>query len=199
MFPKEFIIEDGHIYYRKKPLYKQPLFWTSLAGFTVAFILGLLLFLTVLGLAGSSYASSYMQESYDDLVSDPFMEKEIGQEVELSSGLRLTVQSMELDSKIELDDSDYHQAMVITVEVKNPTEERLYFDEQDSLLFGTQDSDEIESVYILDNRTYDGAFKKKINPGETVEYTLIYGVDGASSYHLMYEGNVWDFQREEKL
>lgn len=201
MFPKEFIIEDGHVYYRKKPLYKQPLFWTTIAGATVAFIFGILLFLIILGVASSSYSSSYGQESYDDIGSELVTEQEVGQEVELQNGLKFTVQSLELDAGVDLEDFYYDQALIVSIQVKNPTKQSIYFDERDSLLFGTKssNSDELEAVYTLDNRTYDVALKKKINPGETVKYTLIYGVDPVPNYRLMYEGNVWNFQQEESL
>ena len=38
MFPKEFVIEDGIDYYRKKPLHKQPLFWTTIAGAVISLV-----------------------------------------------------------------------------------------------------------------------------------------------------------------
>ncbi|MBF0788244.1 hypothetical protein IR123_10190 [Streptococcus sp. 19428wC2_LYSM12] len=200
MFPKEFIIEDGHVYYRKKPLYKQPLFWTTIAGAAVAFILDVL-FLTFLGIASSPYSYSDTYETYENTESGLLLEKEVGQEVKLQNGLELIVQSMEMDTRIDLDDSYYDQALVVKVQVENPTTKALYFDERSSFLFGSQDSDsdEVESVYTLDNRTYDVPLKKKIDPEEKGEYTFIYGVDKASNYRLMYEGNVWNFQREESL
>lgn len=201
MFPKEFIVEDGHVYYRKKPLYKQPLFWTTIAGGVVSLILGLLLFLTILGIASSSDSSSYVDESYDNRTSDFFSEKEIDQEVSLENGLKLTVQSMELDTKIDLDDSYYDQALVVKVQVENPTKEPLYFNEQKGIVGGTQDSasDEFDSVYILDNRTYDVPLKKKLNSEEKASLTLIYGVDEEVHYRFMYEGNVWELVQGEKL
>lgn len=201
MFPKEFIIEDGHVYYRKKPLHKQPLFWTTIAGAVVSFILGMLLFLTVLGLASSSDSSSYVDSAYDDTLSDWFIEKEIGQEVSLENGLKLTVQSMDLDAKADLDTSYFDIALVVKVQVKNPTKQVLYFDEHNSLLFGTQDGDseEVDIAYPLDNLTYDANLQKKIAPEETVSYTLFYGVDASPNYRLIYEGNMWNFQQAERL
>ncbi|MDW8576040.1 hypothetical protein Q7V23_09100 [Streptococcus suis] len=32
MQTKDFVVENGQMYYKKKPLYKQPLFWTTIAG-----------------------------------------------------------------------------------------------------------------------------------------------------------------------
>lgn len=201
MFPKECIIEDGQVYYRKKALYKQPLFWTTIAGAIVALILGILLFLTVLGIASSSYSDSDIYETYENTRSELFTEKEVGEEVELQMGLMLTVQSMEVDTKIELDDPYYDQALVVKVQVENPTKKALYFDERDSFLLGTQDrySEEFETIYSLDNRTYDSAWIKKVNPGEKVEYTLIYGVDNIPNYRFIYEENAWNLLQEQRL
>ncbi|MGT2951351.1 hypothetical protein BU202_08535 [Streptococcus cuniculi] len=201
MFPKEFIVEDGHVYYRKKPLYKQPLFWTTIAGGVVSLILGVLLFLTILGIASSSDFSSYVDESYDNRTSDVFSEKEIDQEVSLENGLKLTVQSIDLDEKAELVNSYYDTALVVKIQVKNPTKRVLYFDERSSIVLGTQDSDseEIDSVYPLDDLTYDANLKKKVAPEEAVTYTLFYGVDDSPNYRLIYEENMWNFQQAEKL
>ncbi|MBF0779224.1 hypothetical protein [Streptococcus cuniculi] len=201
MFPKEFIVEDGHVYYRKKPLHKQPLFWTTIAGGVVSLILGVLLFVTILVIASSSDSSSYVDSTYDDTVSDLLFEKEIGQEVSLENGLKLTVQSMDLDENADLATSYYDTALVVNVQVNNPTKRVLYFDERSSIVFGTQysDSEEIDSVYPLDNLTYDANLKKKVAPEETVTYTLFYGVDDSPNYRLIYEENMWNFQQAEKL
>ena len=41
MFEKEFVIEEGVVYHRQKPLHKQALFWTTIAGAVISVFLGI--------------------------------------------------------------------------------------------------------------------------------------------------------------
>ena len=41
MFEKDFVIEEGVVYHRQKPLHKQALFWTTIAGAVISVFLHL--------------------------------------------------------------------------------------------------------------------------------------------------------------
>ena len=71
MFEKDFVIEEGVVYHRQKPLHKQALFWTTIAGAVISVFLGILV-LVLLFLIGASEISDSDNnndgyEYYDDL------------------------------------------------------------------------------------------------------------------------------------
>lgn len=194
MFPKDFIIENGIVYYRKKPLHKQPLFWTTVAGGVLSLVLGIVSVCLVFALGASqvfeefgSYDSYYdSSDSYGEDYSS-YTEYEVGDTVSFDD-VDVTVVSMEQDEKIELvDDYTASKALVVTVELENTSDTDYYFDEYAFSLI-----DPIyESSYYLDYRTYDVNIPEKIAAGETIEVELVYGVDNETSFSLVYEDATW--------
>jgi len=135
MFPKEFVIEDGVVYYRKKPLHKQPLFWTTIAGGVISLVLGILVLILLFFIGASEinhsdYAGN-SNEYYEDLST--YTDYEIGETVEFGDGLKVTVQSMKEDSAVELVDTYYSKALVVDLVVENTLDEEFYFDEYNQL------------------------------------------------------------------
>ncbi|MTB63791.1 hypothetical protein GGG87_02030 [Streptococcus sp. zg-86] len=193
MFPKEFIIENGYVYYRKKPLYKQLLFWTTIAGAIMTVLMSVLFTLSLAGWTDLD------EESYLD--DQAVTEHALGQPVELNNGLVMTVDSLDLDSEVALVDDSYPQTVVVKVTVENPTKNPEYFEEKLALVegVGSDDQDSWIGVYLLDNRTYDTPLKKKIAPGEKEIFTLIYGVAPHTQYRLRYDEDVWMTLQGESL
>ncbi|HEL1639485.1 TPA: DUF4352 domain-containing protein [Streptococcus suis] len=194
MFPKDFIVEDGIVYYRKKPLYKQPLFWTTVVGAVMTFILGATCFflLIALGVSESDSAlSNYdtydsYSDSYDS--SDSYTDYEFGETATgYFSEMEVTVLSIEKDKSIELVDDYYSTAIVVTLEVENTTDEDYYFDEYSFSLVDTA----YEDYYHVDNRTFDSAIPQKIKAGEKVKFKLIYGADDVDTVSFRYEDAEW--------
>lgn len=192
MFPKEFIIENGIVYYRKKPLHKQPLFWTTIAGGVLSLVLGIFTILLSLALGASQvfegiesydsdYGSYYGSEDYSS-----YTEYEVGETVSFDD-VDISVLSMERDTSIELVDDSYRQALVVTVELENTSDKDYYFDENDFSLVNRLS----DGFYLLDYRTYDVNIPEKIEAGETVEVELIYGVNQEDSFSLTFEDVAW--------
>ena len=119
MFPKEFVIEDGIVYYRKKPLHKQPLFWTTIAGAVISLVLGTLVLVLLFFIGASEISQSdyngNINEYYEDLST--YTDYEIGETVEFDDGLKVTVQSMKEDPAVELIETYYANALVVDLVV----------------------------------------------------------------------------------
>lgn len=195
MFPKEFIIEDNTVYYRKKPLHQQPLFWTTVVGAVLTFILAITTIVFFLAYLGSDqgmdtslpYDSYY--DSYEGYGSyDSYTEYEVGDTVTFDPDIDVTVLSMDRDSSIELIDSYYSTAFVVELEITNHSTEDYYFDEY---AFSLMDP-VYESYFYLDYRTYDVNIPEKIEPGETIEVELIYGIDSETNLSLLFEDVAWN-------
>ena len=182
---KDNVIEDGQMYYRKKPLYRQPLFWTTIVGLVLTFVLGFTCVVLTLGLnvsqsRGTTYPD-YLEET------STYKEYQIGDKVNFSDGLDVTVISMGKDDSVSLVDDYYSSAYVVEVEVENATDERVYFDEY---YFNLIDQT-TQIPYTLDLSTYDVNLVEKLEPGEKINVKLIYGVDDVSSFGLVYEEAMW--------
>ncbi|WP_243899993.1 hypothetical protein, partial [Streptococcus suis] len=127
MQTKDFVVENGQMYYKKKPLYKQPLFWTTIAGAVLSFILGVTCFIFMIGLSAANFdnwdtgSDGYIDETVE------YTEYQVGDSVDFSDGLHVTVTSMGKDDSVELVDSYYSTAYVVEMEVENSTAEELYF------------------------------------------------------------------------
>ena len=164
MFPKEFVIEDGIVYYRKKPLHKQPLFWTTIVGAVISLVLGTLVLVLLFFIGASEISQSdyngNINEYYEDLST--YTDYEIGETVEFDDGLKVTVQSMKEDPAVELIETYYANALVVDLVVENIQEEEFYFDEYS---FSLYDGDS-EDYLSLDYRTYDVDIPEKLAPGE---------------------------------
>ncbi|MFZ1251398.1 MAG: DUF4352 domain-containing protein [Streptococcus suis] len=182
---KDFVIEDGQMYYRKKPLYRQPLFWTTIVGLVLTFVLGFTCVVLTLGLNVSQSRGTTYPDYLDETLT--YKEYQIGDKVNSSDGLDVTVTSMEKDDSISLVDDYYSSAYVVVMEVENATDERVYFDEY---YFNLIDPT-TQIPYTLDLSTYDVNLVEKLEPGERINVKLIYGVDDESSFGLVYEEAMW--------
>lgn len=202
MLPKEYILEDGQIYYRKKPLYKQALFWTTVVGGALTMILGfvsLFLFIALMGtqtyeeIAGNDYSNFGSYDSSTDLSN--YSEYELGQVVPIENKVNFTVQSIKVDKTLSLIDQTYAQALVVKLVVDNQSDEAFYFDEY---YFSAIDRAGINHYY-LDLKTYDVNLVEKLEPGSKEEVTLIFAVDQEEGYALTYNDFVWYSSVENRL
>lgn len=182
---KDFVIEDGQMYYRKKPLYRQPLFWTTIVGLVLTFVLGFTCVVLTLGLNVSQSRGTTYPDYLDETLT--YKEYQIGDKVNFSDGLDVTVISMGKDDSVSLVGDYYSSAYVVEMEVENATDERVYFDEY---YFNLIDPT-TQIPYTLDLSTYDVNLVEKLEPGEKINVKLIYGVDDESSFGLVYEEAMW--------
>ena len=197
MFPKEFVIEDGVVYYRKKPLHKQPLFWTTIAGGVISLVLGILVLILLFFIGASEinhsdYAGN-SNEYYEDLST--YTDYEIGETVEFDDGLKVTVQSMKEDSAVELVDTYYSNALVVDLVLENTLEEDYYIDEY---AFSLRDGYS-EAYLDLDYRTYDVNIPEKLAPGEKLNLQLIYGFDEENELIFTYDDASWTLLLSQSL
>lgn len=192
MFPKDFIVEEGIVYYRKKPLYKQPLFWTTVAGVVMTFILGVTCFFLLIALGVSESTSDdsvYYSDSYDSYdSSDIYTDYDFGETATgYFSEMDVTVLSIEKDKSIDLVDDYYSTAIVVTLEIENTTDDDYYFDEYSFSLVDTT----YEDYYYVDDRTFDADIPQKIKAGEKAKIKLIYGADDVDSVSFRFEDAEW--------
>lgn len=197
MFPKEFVIEDGVVYYRKKPLHKQPLFWTTIAGGVISLVLGILVLILLFFIGASEinhsdYAGN-SNEYYEDLST--YTDYEIGETVEFDDGLKVTVQSMKEDPAVELVDTYYSNALVVDLVLENTLEEDYYIDEY---AFSLRDGYS-EAYLDLDYRTYDVNIPEKLAPGEKLNLQLIYGFDEENELIFTYDDASWTLLLSQSL
>lgn len=182
---KDFVVENGQMYYKKKPFFKQTLFWTSLVGLLLSFILGVACLILMMSPSVSDTSSYWDTEGYfDDTIS--YTEYQVGDSVDFSTGLQITVTSMGKDDSLA-PVGDFGYPYLVEMDVKNPTDEVVYFDEYHFQLI----DDETYLPYDLDMRTYDVNLMEKINPGEMIKVKLIYEVDQESSVGFIYENAIW--------
>ena len=197
MFPKEFVIEDGIVYYRKKPLHKQPLFWTTIAGAVISLVLGTLVLVLLFFIGASEISQSdyngNINEYYEDLST--YTDYEIGETVEFDDGLKVTVQSMKEDPAVELIETYYANALVVDLVVENTLEEEFYFDEYS---FSLYDGDS-EDYLSLDYRTYDVDIPEKLAPGEKLNLKLIYGLNDEKELIFTYDDASWTLLLSQSL
>lgn len=183
---KDFVVENGQMYYKKKPIFKQPLFWTTLVGAVLSFILGVTCLILMIGLSLSGTSDSWDSESYFD-DTKTYIEYQVGDSVDFSDGLQITVTSMGKDDGLAPVDDYYSSAYVVEMDVKNPTEEVIYFDEY---YFSLVDPAS-QIPFTLDMRTYDVNLPEKVNPGESIKVKLVYGVDQVDNLAFVYEEALW--------
>ncbi|HFR3976210.1 TPA: DUF4352 domain-containing protein [Streptococcus suis] len=183
---KDFVVENGQMYYKKKPIFKQPLFWTTLVGAVLSFILGVTCLILMIGLSLSGTSDSWDSEGYFD-DTKIYTEYQVGDSVDFSDGLQITVTSMGKDDGLAPVDDYYSSSYVVEMDVKNPTEEVIYFDEY---YFSLVDPAS-QIPFTLDMRTYDVNLPEKVNPGESIKVKLVYGVDQVDNLAFVYEEALW--------
>ncbi|HEL9630707.1 TPA: DUF4352 domain-containing protein [Streptococcus suis] len=183
---KDFVVENGQMYYKKKPIFKQPLFWTTLVGAVLSFILGVTCLILMIGLSLSGTSDSWDSESYFD-DTKIYTEYQVGDSVDFSDGLQITVTSMGKDDGLAPVDDYYSSSYVVEMDVKNTTEEVIYFDEYYFSLVDPAN----QIPFTLDMRTYDVNLPEKVNPGESIKVKLVYGVDQVDNLVFVYEEALW--------
>ncbi|HEL1618525.1 TPA: DUF4352 domain-containing protein [Streptococcus suis] len=183
---KDFVVENGQMYYKKKALYRQPLFWTTIVGLVLSFVFGVTCLILMTNPASSEATDDWGSESYFD-DSIVYTEYQVGDSVDFSDGLQITVTSMGKDDGLTLVDDYYSFAYLVEMEVKNPTEEVVYFDEYYFSLVDPANQLPLD----LDMRTYDVNLPEKVNPGETIKVKLVYGVDQIENLAFVYEDVMW--------
>ncbi|MGU7972515.1 DUF4352 domain-containing protein [Streptococcus suis] len=183
---KDFVVENGQMYYKKKALYRQPLFWTTIVGLILSFVLGVTCLILMTSLVSSEATDDWSSESYFD-DSIVYTEYQVGDSVDFSDGLQITVTSMGKDDSLTLVDDYYNFAYLVEMEVKNPTEDVVYFDEYYFSLVDPANQLPLD----LDKRTYDVNLPEKVNPGETIKVKLVYGVDQIDNLAFVYEDAMW--------
>lgn len=190
--PKEIQTPEGQIYVLKRPLYKQPLFWTSLVGglvsLALAAVLGLLMFLGLIySEVDSAYDSSYVTQP-DHLP---------GQGVLASNDLEVTVERIYVDDKRSLSDSSRGKAVLVQLTVENTASHSVLFSPYDVMLF-----DQEGEVYVLDASTFDDqSLASNLSAGKRTQLTLIYVGDDEpdKSYLVSYEDSVWGEEKGSSL
>ena len=197
MFEKDFVIEEGVVYHRQKPLHKQPLFWTTIAGGVISLVLGILVLILLIFIGASDINHSdytgNSNEYYEDLST--YTDYEIGETVEFDDGLKVTVQSMKEDPAVELIETYYANALVVDLVVENTQEEEFYFDEYS---FSLYDGDS-EDYFSLDYRTYDVNIPEKLAPGEKLNLKLIYGFNDEKELIFTYDDASWTLLLSQSL
>jgi hypothetical protein len=194
MFEKEFVIEEGVVYHRQKPLHKQALFWTTIAGAVISVFLGIVVLFLLFFIGASELSNTdYSNEYYEDLST--FTDYGIGETVEFDDGLKVTVQSMKEDTAVELVDTYYSNALVVDLVLENPLEEDYYVDEY---AFSLRDGYS-EDYLNLDYRTYDVNIPEKLAPGEKVHLKLIYGFDEENELIFTYDDASWTLLLSQSL
>ncbi|MBP2623720.1 DUF4352 domain-containing protein [Streptococcus oricebi] len=191
---KEITSPDGRIYRLKKPLYKQGLFWASLIGFVLAFILLLLVLGLVIvngslseenaKLGGRSQSSLYYNDYQQKLDS-----YQLGESVTFKDGAKVTVKSIETSKQRKMSDEATGEAIVVQLEVENTSNHRLLINPYAFNLY-----DEDGSFYVLDGSTFDKAqIGTNLGPAKRMELELIF--DGENNdydiYHLAYDRAEW--------
>ncbi|MGT2847068.1 DUF4352 domain-containing protein [Streptococcus massiliensis] len=157
--PKEMISDDGHIYQLKKPLYKQGLFWSTVVGGVLVGLLSIgmiILTLVIVVLSDenaqirkhargetSSYYTGYDTNSYYD-------EAAFGKVMTVKKGITVQVQSAKKDPKRSLSDDSSGQAVVVTVTIKNNSNQSVLISPYDFYLY-----DEEDNIYLIDSTTFD--------------------------------------------
>lgn len=187
MYIKDFVIENGQIYYRKKPLHTQPLFWTTIAGAILSIIFGVACFILFMGYSGPIESGYWHTESENYRDNITYTEYQVGESVLFPDGMKVTVMSMGKDDQVELVDVSYSAAYVVEMEVENTTEQDIYFDEY---YFGLVDS-LTNSYFGLDMRTYDVNIAEKLKPSEKMTVRLVYGIDDETNISFVYQDAMW--------
>ena len=197
MFEKDFVIEEGVVYHRQKPLHKQALFWTTIAGAVISLVLGTLVLVMLFFIGASEISQSdyngNSNEYYEDLST--YTDYEIGETVEFDDGLKVTVQSMKEDPAVELVETYYANAFVVELVLENPLEEDYYIDEY---AFSLRDGYS-EAYLDLDYRTYDVNIPEKLAPGEKLNLQLIYGFDEENELIFTYDDASWTLLLSQSL
>lgn len=187
MFQKEYIIEEGQVYYRKKSLSRQPLFWAALLGWGFSLILFVICLLLSISLGTYiSREEARVQLETEAEVSDYVFYK-VGDQVEIYPDILFTVESLEVDPTISLVDESADQAVVVELTIENQSDDDFLFDEMEAAVT------DLEGFYYynIDDSTYETTIPT-VKAGATEKIRLIYAVDEEEMYSFEYDFAVWE-------
>ena len=199
--PHEMIDADGNLYQIKKPLHKQPLFWTSVISSGLVIILSLVT--VVLLLINFSLSEDSLKingktqtsnRAYDNKNVHP--NHYFGDAVFFQNGTKITVQSAKMDTSKKMSDDATGVAVVVSVRVKNTSNRRILLNPYNFDLY-----DEKGNLYILDGSTFDHSqVGMDLIPGKTISFDLVFdGEQGDEhSYTVTYGEDKWMKPKSKK-
>ena len=161
------ITNDGILYQIKRPLYKQPLFWTTIVSLGLVFILSIV----VVG-----YKNEHSNQYF-------------GEAAFFRNGAKIIVQSARVDTDRKMSDDATGVAVVVSVRIKNTSNRSLLVSPYDFDLY-----DEKEGLYILDDSTFDNnQIGTNLAPGKEVQFDLVFDGERGDkrSYIVAYEQTKW--------
>ncbi|KXT74672.1 hypothetical protein STRDD10_00758 [Streptococcus sp. DD10] len=195
--PKEIITDEGHVYHLQKPLHKQGWFWVSLA----SWLLSGLLFITLIAVivlnsflvSNGGTIQNYLNGGGYYQNANAYEENSLGEAAYLYDDSKLTVMSIQQDSKKVLADDATGRAVVVHIELENQSKKPVLLNPYLFSLF-----DQEGNVYLLDASTFEqGAWNQSIKAGSTVELDLIFdGEESQGSYHVIYDDMIRWWQEE---
>ena len=199
--PHEMIDADGNLYQIKKPLHKQPLFWTNVISFGLALILSLVT--VVLLLINFSLSEDGLKISgrmdrsnraYDYKNEHP--NHYFGDAAFFRNGAKIIVQSARVDTDRKMSDDATGVAVVVSVRIKNTSNRSLLVSPYDFDLY-----DEKDRLYILDDSTFDNnQIGTNLAPGKEVQFDLVFDGERGDkrSYIVAYEQTKWSNAKLKK-
>ena len=190
--PHEIKTPAGHVYRLKQPLYKQPLFWTTIISCVM------LVFMTLVVAGLSIFNFAFLGHGARTAVyQDSYKHHRLGDSVRFENGIKITVQYIHVDSKERIKGQATGATITAKVIIENTSSESLPLNVYD---FDLQD--EMGESYVLDDATFDTAnIKEELAVGEKVEWKLMYdGEDGSQQpYTLAYDNVRWGEAKSVKF
>lgn len=182
--PHEITTPDSHIYRLKQPLYKQPLFWTTIVSCVM------LVYMTFMVAGLSIFNFAFLGHgTRAEIYQDNYKHHRLGDSVRFENGLKVTVQYIHVDSKARREGQAPGATITVKVIIENLSSKNLPLNVYD---FDLQD--ETRESYVLDDATFDnGKIKEKLAAGEKVEWKLLYTSEDSSQQHytLTYDNVKW--------
>lgn len=188
------ITNDGVLYQIKRPLYKQPLFWTTIVSLGLVFVLSIVVVgLSVLYLSQTEEGmklngrTDAMYRSYD--YKNEHSNQYFGEAAFFRNGAKIIVQSARVDTDRKMSDDATGVAVVVSVRIKNTSNRSLLVSPYDFDLY-----DEKEGLYILDDSTFDNnQIGTNLAPGKEVQFDLVFDGERGDklSYIVAYEQTKW--------
>ncbi|MEW4355131.1 DUF4352 domain-containing protein [Streptococcus pneumoniae] len=186
--PKEIITEDGHIYQLKRPIYKQPLFWTTVVGGVI--IVFMALFIAVAAIFGSLYQEELAESSYwNEHLFREELTYNLGEAHTDTDGLKVTLTGIRVDETRKLLDYPQGTAVVAEVTVENTGSSSALLNVYDFTL-----SDTDSEIYSLDTSTFDSQLlASRLPVGKKITMSLIFegDKDRDKLYRLFYKDASW--------
>ena len=190
--PHEITTPDGHVYRLKQPLYKQPLFWTTIISCVMLFCITFMVAgLSIVNLAFLGHGTR------TEIYQDNYKHHRLGDSVRFENGLKVTVQYIHVDSKERMEGQATGAMITAKVIIENTSSEKLPLNVYD---FDLQD--EMGESYVMDDAIFEAnKIKEELVAGEKVEWKLMYdGEDGSQQpYTLAYDNVRWGETKSVKF